>query len=79
MKLKSNENFEMLRFSDNRFEKITIEIQYKGEPVAQINQDKGKGNLEVEIMSDVNGLNQSLPLSAFIDSLIFARSLLIDE
>jgi hypothetical protein len=37
MKLESNPDFEILGFSNNRYEKLTIEIQYKAHPVAQIN------------------------------------------
>ncbi len=42
MKLERNPDFEILRSSDVRYEHLTTEVQYKGEPVAQINQDKGK-------------------------------------
>ncbi|MGA4816212.1 hypothetical protein ACPA9J_18660 [Pseudomonas aeruginosa] len=53
MKLERNPDFEILRSSDVRYEHLTTEVQYKGEPVAQINQDKGKENLELEIFADL--------------------------
>lgn len=52
MKLETNQNIEILKFSDSDYEKLTAEIQYKGEPIAQINQDNGKDLLELEIFTD---------------------------
>lgn len=34
--------------SDSQYEKLTIEISFDGQILCQINQDKGKENLEIE-------------------------------
>jgi hypothetical protein len=47
MKLEIDKDFELLGYSDCRYKKLTIEVQYKGEPVAQINQDMGVDRLEI--------------------------------
>lgn len=52
MKIESNHDFELLRFSDKRYVKLTIEIQYRKEPVAQIYQDND--GLEVEIFPNTS-------------------------
>lgn len=50
MKLKSG--FEVVRYSDLDYEQMTVELQYQGEQVAQINMDKGIENLEVELFTE---------------------------
>ena len=50
MKLESNLDFEILGFSDSRYESLTVEIQYKGEPIAQINLDQGVDRLELKFL-----------------------------
>ena len=52
MVVKLDSGFEILRFSDTSYEEITIEIQYQGEQIAQINRDKGIDRLEIEILTD---------------------------
>lgn len=76
MKLESNLDFEILGFSDSRYEKLTIEIQYKGEPIAQINQDQGVDCLEVEIFADLNSAILKVPLSGFLEAMTLAKSLI---
>ena len=41
-----------MRFSDIRYEELTVEIQYKGEAILQINKDKGLNSLEIDILLD---------------------------
>ncbi|MCP1625338.1 hypothetical protein [Pseudomonas nitroreducens] len=77
MRLERNPDFEILRSSDVRYEHLTTEVQYKGEPVAQINQDKGKENLELEIFADLKDSILRVPLDDFVASLKLARSSLL--
>ncbi len=79
MKLERNPNFEILRSSDVRYEHLTTEVQYKGEPVAQINQDKGKENLELEIFADLKDAVLRVPLDDFLESLRLARNSLLSN
>lgn len=75
MKLKTNQDIEILKFSDSNYEKLTAEIQYKGEPIAQINQDRGKSLLELEIFTDFcepEKFEVKFPLSDFIEALRIA-------
>ena len=46
MKVRGNDALEVLAFSDNRYESLTVEIQFDGEPIAQINQDGKVPELE---------------------------------
>ncbi|MBX8509871.1 hypothetical protein K5D34_09325 [Pseudomonas cichorii] len=78
MKLKSNLDFEVLGFSDSRYEKLTVEIQYKGEPIAQINQEQGVDSLEVEIFADFNSAILKIPFSGFLEAMTLAESLIIE-
>ncbi|MBG4273096.1 hypothetical protein [Pseudomonas aeruginosa] len=73
MKVEGNPDFEVVGFSDKRYEKLTIEIQYKGEPVAQINQDKGVDNLELEIFADLNSTILKVPFIGFLEALNLAK------
>ncbi|WP_252638103.1 hypothetical protein, partial [Pseudomonas aeruginosa] len=58
---------------------LTTEVQYKGEPVAQINQDKGKENLELEIFADLKDAVLRVPLDDFLESLRLARNSLLSN
>ncbi|MFJ3049051.1 hypothetical protein [Pseudomonas nitroreducens] len=73
MKVEGNPDFEVVGFSDKRYEKLTVEIQYKGEPVAQINQDKGKNNLELEVFADLNDAILKIPFLGFLEALNLAK------
>ena len=44
MAVKLKSGFEILRYSDLSYDRMTAEIQYKGEQVVQINMDKGLDN-----------------------------------
>jgi hypothetical protein len=50
--IKLSSGFEIVRFSDLAYEEMTIEIQYKGEQIAQLNKDKGVSLIEIEILTD---------------------------
>lgn len=52
MAKKLKTGFFITEFSDISYEKMTIEIQYEGEQIAQINMDKGLDNLEIEIFTE---------------------------
>lgn len=77
MRLERNPDFEILRSSDVRYEQLTTEVQYQGQPVAQINQDKGKENLELEIFADLRDATLRIPLDDFLESLRLARDSLL--
>ncbi len=47
-----NNNFEIIFFSDSRYEEITAEISYNGQILCQLNKDKGLDNIEIEFFSD---------------------------
>ncbi|MBW4504987.1 MAG: hypothetical protein KME64_00475 [Scytonematopsis contorta HA4267-MV1] len=51
MAIKLDSGFEILRFSDAKYEELTAEVQYKGEAIAQVNKDKGIDMLEIEIFN----------------------------
>jgi hypothetical protein len=74
MKINSNPDFEVIGFSDSRYEKLTVEIQYRGEPIAQINQDQGVDSLEIEVFADLNSSILKVPLAGFLESIIYAKS-----
>ncbi len=44
--------FEILYLSDLKYDEMTVEIQYKGKQVAQLNKDKGINNIEIPIYSE---------------------------
>jgi hypothetical protein len=52
MAINFDTGFEILRVSDLSYEEMTVEIQYKGEQIAQINKDKGDNFLEIEFFTD---------------------------
>ena len=78
MKLGSNLDFEILGFSDSRYESLTVEIQYKGEPIAQINQDQGVDCLEIEVFADLNSATLKVPFSGFLEAMIITKSFIVE-
>ncbi|CAN7717850.1 hypothetical protein LJR232_005898 [Aquipseudomonas alcaligenes] len=77
IKLEINPDFEIVRFSNSRYEKLTAEIRYKGEPIVQINQDKGVDDLELEIFADLKTAILTVPLAEFLESLKLAKNSLL--
>ncbi len=59
------------------YENLTLEVQLNWERVAEINQDKGVDNLEIELFgSDLSGFTAKMPLDDLISILIEARDTL---
>ncbi|HBS52024.1 MAG TPA: hypothetical protein DEA62_03450 [Coxiellaceae bacterium] len=82
MKLKNNPDVEIMRSSNMVYEKLTIEIYYKGEPIAQINQDQGKNALELELFTEFNLKEEfriKMPLLDFMDALVLAQKSLTEN
>lgn len=80
MKLDTNENIELLKCSDERYDALTIEIRYLGEPIAQINQDQGQENLIIEVFTNINdlGFAVQMPLADFQKALQIAADALVN-
>ena len=81
MSIKLNSGFKIVRFSDVTYEKITVEIQYKGEQIAQINKDKGIEQLEIEILTDYinSDFIPKFMLSDFLVAINEAQKLLKEQ
>ncbi|ERN39812.1 hypothetical protein KR51_00037240 [Rubidibacter lacunae KORDI 51-2] len=52
MAINMESGFEIFRFSDSNYDEITVEIQFNGEQIAQLNKDKGLQFIEIEFFSD---------------------------
>lgn len=52
MAINLDSGFEILYLSDIKYNEMTVEIQYKGQQVAQINKDKGVDKMEIDIYSE---------------------------
>lgn len=78
MKLEINQDFEILGFSDSRYEKLTVEIKYKGEPIAQINQDQRVERLDVEVFAELNSAILKVPFRGFVEALILSESFIAE-
>ena len=78
MSIKLDSGFEIVRFSDLSYEEITVEIQYQGEQIAQINKDKGIDQLEIEILTDYtkSGFSAKFKLRDFQQALQEAQKLI---
>jgi hypothetical protein len=78
MAIELESGFEIICFSDSAYEEMTVEIQYKGEQIAQINQDRGSDQLEMEILTEYVS-SDFLPkfmLNDFLTALSEAQKLL---
>ncbi|MBF7981493.1 MULTISPECIES: hypothetical protein [Rahnella] len=73
--------FDVDFFSDSRFEELTAEISYKGQILCQLNQDKGKHDIEIEFFPDSRILKERVemrfPLDLFLKVLSDTKSELI--
>lgn len=82
MAIKLNSGFEILYFSDLSYEGMTVEIQYKGQQVAQINKDKGVEQIEIDIYSQYVHTDffseLKFPLDDFLEAVDKAREALRD-
>ncbi|TYQ30927.1 hypothetical protein [Pseudanabaena sp. UWO310] len=52
MAIKLDSGFEIIYLSDLKYNEMTVELQYKGQQVAQINKDKGSDQMEIDIYSE---------------------------
>ena len=80
MAIKLDSGFEILRFSDLNYEKMTVELQYCGEQIAQINMDNGFENLEIEIFTEFvrPDFNPKFGLDAFVEAINESKKILRD-
>jgi hypothetical protein len=78
MGLKLASEFEIAPFSDLDYEGMTVEIKYKGAPIAQVNKDKGFESFEIEIPSRFSPevTSFTFPVNDLIQALIEAKNLL---
>ncbi len=51
MAINLDSGFNILYFSDLKYNEMTIEIQYKGQQIAQINKDRGVDQMKIDIYS----------------------------
>lgn len=80
MVIKLSSGFEILRFSDLSYEGMTVELQYKGEQIAQINMDMGVENMELELFTEFvdKQFVPKFPLKDFLIALEKAREILAE-
>ena len=82
MAIKLDSGFEILYLSYLSDEEMTVEIQYQGQQVAQINKEKGVDNMEIDIYSQyvhpdfISDLK--FPLNDFLEALDIASQALRD-
>ncbi len=78
MPINLNSGFTLIRDSDLTYEKMTVEIQYSGEQIAQINMDKGLDNLEMEIFTEFisSDFRPKFVLSDFLEAVNEAKKIL---
>ncbi|MBN3895063.1 MAG: hypothetical protein HWQ41_07285 [Nostoc sp. NOS(2021)] len=82
MAINLDSGFEILYLSDIKYNEMTVEIQYKGQQVAQINKDKGVDKMEIDIYSEYitpDFLSElKFPLSDFLEAINIASRALRD-
>lgn len=82
MAINVDSGFEILYLSDLKYNEMTVEIQYKGQQVAQINKDKGVDKMEIDIYSEYvtpDFLSElKFPLSDFLEAINIASTALRD-
>ncbi|MEH2023800.1 hypothetical protein [Nostoc sp.] len=82
MAINLDSGFEILYLSDLKYNEMTVEIQYKGQQVAQINKDKGVDKMEIDIYSEYVTPDFSselkFPLSDFLEAINIASTALRD-
>lgn len=81
MRIKLETGFEVLSFFPIEYEGMLAEIQYQGEIIAQINEDRGEGLFEIDIFMDPvqKGFIAKFPLSNFLVAVDEATKLLKDH
>jgi len=76
MSVKLESGFELIEYSDLRYEIMTIEVQYKGEQIAQLNIDKGCAEVELFTEFTNDRFRPIYPMVEFLDALNRAEALL---
>lgn len=78
MSINLDSGFEIIRFSDVNYNEITVEVQYKGEQIAQLNKDQGVQSIEIELLVDCidPSLSPKFLLKDFLAALEEAQKLL---
>lgn len=73
-----NKKIELFFSSPPEYENLTLEVQLNWERIAEINQDKGIDNLEIELFGTdmTHNFVAKMPLDDFISILIEARDTL---
>lgn len=75
MILPTNDEVEVLRTSNSKYDKLTMEIWFQGEPLALISQDRGLLRLELELFgyndNQENGIR--IPLDDFLLAVKLAK------
>lgn len=71
-------DFEIASFSDLDYEEMTVEIRYRGIPIAQINKDKGFECCDIEIPYRFSPGDEKFifPLDDFMEVLGAAKAML---
>uniref|UniRef100_UPI0035C6B017 hypothetical protein n=1 Tax=Serratia quinivorans TaxID=137545 RepID=UPI0035C6B017 len=64
------DDFEVIFFSDSRYEELTAEISYKDQILCQLNKDKGIDNIEVEFFSDARILADQVAMIFPLDNFL---------
>lgn len=73
MSVKLESGFEILEI---RYEIMTIEVQYKGEQIAQLNIDGGVAEIELFTEFTNDGFRQVFPMGEFVNARSRAEALL---
>jgi ribosomal protein S8 len=80
MAINLDSGFEIIYLSDMKYNEMTVEIQYKGQQVAQINKYKGVDKTEIDIYSEYvtpEFMSEfKLPVSEFLAAINLARKAL---
>ncbi|NJM57956.1 MAG: hypothetical protein HC857_11700 [Synechococcales cyanobacterium RU_4_20] len=78
MVLEMASGFKIIRFSDSRFNEITVEVQFREEQIAQLNKDKGIDKIEIELFTEFVEENFSpcFALDEFMAALREAKDIL---
>ncbi|MFA6119336.1 MAG: hypothetical protein WC688_05415 [Parachlamydiales bacterium] len=73
-----NKNFNLEICSDLNYEGLVVDISYKNDLIATLNQDKDIDNIEIKLYSIKVGTSLKLSYKDFVDVLEKAKKLLIE-
>ncbi len=79
MKLQQNKDIEIGRFSDVQYECLSSLIYFQEVPIAQVNKDKGKDKMEIELFNDFGDEEflVKIPLDDFLEAVRLAKETLL--